>query len=348
MELTEELVRRTPKVLLHDHLDGGLRPATVRELAAEVGHLLPADEESALAAWFHQGGRGADLARYLEAFDHTVAVLQTPAAITRVARECGEDLDADGVVYAEVRYAPELSTTGGLELAEVLDAWAAGFAAAPATIELRMLVCAMRNGDRAGEVVDAAIAARDRGLPVVGVDLAGPEVGFPAARHAAALKRARAAGLHVTLHAGEAEGPGSVADALEQGAERLGHGVRIIEDRDATGQLGPIARRVRDEGTVLEVCPTSNLHTGIATSYAAHPVQRLREAGFAVTISTDNRLMSGISLTGELLAGVRAFGWTLDDLEHLAWTALAGAFCDEPTRATLAAVIERGFASVRP
>ncbi len=348
MELTEELVRRAPKVLLHDHLDGGLRPATVRELAAEVGHQLPADDEQGLTDWFFQGGRGVDLARYLEAFAHTVAVLQTPAAITRVARECGEDLDADGVVYAEVRYAPELSTAAGLRLDEVLDAWAAGFAAAPATIELRMLVCAMRQGDRAAEAVEAAIAARERGLPVVGVDLAGPELGYPASRHAEALARARSAGLHITLHAGEADGPGSIADALDQGAQRLGHGVRIVDDLDAEGAPGPVARRVLGEGITLEVCPTSNVHTGIAGSYAQHPVDRLRAAGFTVTVSTDNRLMSGVRLTDELLGGGAAFGWTLADLEELTVTALAASFCDTATRAAVAEVLARGYAAIRP
>lgn len=348
MELNDDAVRRAPKVLLHDHLDGGLRPATIRELAAQAGHNLPAEGDEELAAWFHQGGRGVDLARYLEAFAHTVAVMQTPAAIERVARECGEDLDADGVIYAEVRFAPELSTAGGLSLDAVLDAWAAGFAAAPATIELRMLVCAMRQEDRTEDVVTAAIAARDRGLPVVGVDLAGPELGFPAARHARALQRARESGLHLTLHAGEADGPPSIADALDQGAERLGHGVRIIEDLDADGAPGPIARRVLGEAVTLEVCPTSNLHTGVAATYAEHPVERLRAAGFAVTLSTDNRLMSGVSLTEELLAGIRAFGWTLADLEELTDVALTAAFCDAPTRAALAEVVERGYAAIRP
>jgi adenosine deaminase len=348
MELTDDLVRRAPKVLLHDHLDGGLRPATVLELAAEAGHTLPARDEETLAAWFNQGGRGVDLARYLEAFAHTVAVLQAPAAIERVARECGEDLDADGVVYAEVRYAPELSTPGGCTLDEVLDAWAAGFAGAPATVELRMLVCAMRNGDRAEEVVEAAVRARDRGLPVVGVDLAGPELGFPAARHATALARARAAGLHVTLHAGEADGPASIADALDQGAERIGHGVRVVDDLGADLSPGPVARRVLAGGITLEVCPTSNLHTGVAATYAEHPVERLRRAGFRVTISTDNRLMSGVSLTDELLGGVEAFGWGLADLQELTERALEDAFCDAATRTALAQVVSQGYAAIRP
>ena len=348
-ELTPELIRRAPKVLLHDHLDGGLRPTTVRELADEIGHPLPADTPEDLAAWFHQGGRGADLARYLEAFDHTVALLQTEAAIARVARECAEDLDADGVVYAEVRYAPELSTATGLPLAAVFDALAAGFAAGPATIEVRFLACIMRQNDRAEEVVEAALAARERGVGVVGLDLAGPEIGFPAARHAAALGRAVAAGLHLTLHAGEAAGPDSIADALDHGAERLGHGVRLVDDLDADGAPGPVAARVLAAGTALELCPTSNLHTGAIDDLAAHPLQRLRDAGVAVTVSTDNRLMSGVSLTSELAGVVARHGWELQDLEAVTRTAAVTAFLDDPVeRAALLARIERGFAALRP
>lgn len=348
LPLTADLLRRAPKVLLHDHLDGGLRPATVLELAAGVGHALPADDEAGIAAWFDQGGRGADLERYLSAFGHTVALLQTGAALTRVLRECAEDLDADGVVHAEVRYAPELSTAGGLDLDAVFDALAAGIAAAPATIEVRLIACIMRQEDRGEEVVAAALRARDRGVPVVGVDLAGPEHGFPAARHARALRMAREGGLHITLHAGEADGPASVADALEQGAERLGHGVRIVEDLDADGAPGEIARRVLAAGTPLEVCPTSNLHTGVVDHLGDHPVQRLRDAGFAVTLSTDNRLMSNVSLSGELAAVGAAFGWSLDDIAQLTLAAVGAAFLPDEERAVLRERVERGFAALVP
>jgi adenosine deaminase len=340
-------LQRAPKVLLHDHLDGGLRPATVLELAADVGHRPPVTDVDGLAAWFHQGGRGVDLPRYLEAFAQTVAVLQTREALERVARECAEDLDADGVVYAEVRYAPELSTAGGLAVGDVLEAIAAGFAAGPATIDVRLLVCAMRQADRSDEVFE--VAAGSPHLGVVGIDLAGPERGFPAARHASAIAGAREAGLHVTLHAGEADGPTSVADALDQGAERLGHGVRVVEDLGADGTPGPVARRVLDGGVCLEVCPTSNVHTGVSADVASHPFDRLRRAGFRVTVSTDNRLMSGVTATSELVAVTEAFGYGLADLEQLTLAAAAAAFLDDPAeRRALEERIVRGYAALRP
>lgn len=349
MDLTPDLLRRAPKVLLHDHLDGGLRPRTILELAAGAGHSLPASDPDALRAWFFQGGRGADLDRYLQAFGHTVGVLQTVPAIERAARECVEDLDADGVVYAEIRYAPELSTAGGLELDAVFDALARGLAVGPATIETRLLACIMRQDDRGPEVVEAALRARDRGVPVVGVDLAGPETGFPAARHAGALRLARDGGLHVTLHAGEAEGPASIADALDHGAERLGHGVRIVEDLAADGTAGPVATRVLETGIALEVCPTSNVHTGVVAQLADHPVERLRAAGFRVTVSTDNRLMSGVSLSEELARTAASHAWSLEEVRAVTETAVEAAFLDdEPARAALRGQVERGFASLVP
>jgi adenosine deaminase len=349
VDLTPDLLRRAPKVLLHDHLDGGLRPETVVELAASAGHTLPSVDPDELRAWFFQGGRGADLRRYLEAFGHTVAVLQTVPAIERVARECVEDLDADGVVHAEVRYAPELSTAGGLELDGVFDALASGLAAGPTTIEVRLLACIMRQHDRGQEVVAAALRARDRGVPVVGVDLAGPESGFPAARHAAALRLARDGGLHVTLHAGEAEGPASIADALDHGAERLGHGVRIVEDLAADGSAGPVATRVLDAGIALELCPTSNVHTGVVDRLADHPVERLRRAGFRVTVSTDNRLMSGVTLSQELARTAASHAWSLDDVRAVTETAVEVTFLDDETaRAALRGRVERGFAALVP
>jgi len=349
VDLTLELLRRAPKVLLHDHLDGGLRPETVLDLARSVGHQLPATDPADLARWFLQGGRGADLDRYLAAFGHTVALLQTEAALARVARECVEDLDSDGVVYAEVRYAPELSTSGGLRLDAVFDALAEGLAAGPRTVEVRLLTCIMRQEGRGEEVVTAALGARDRGVPVVGIDLAGPEIGFPASRHADALRRARDAGLHLTLHAGEAVGPSSIADALDQGAERLGHGVRIVEDLAADGTPGPVAQRVLAGGVPLELCPTSNLHTGVVDHLADHPVERLRRAGFRVTVSTDNRLMSGVTLSEELAATAASHGWQLEDVRAVTDTAAEVAFLDdEAARQALRGQIERGFAALRP
>ncbi len=346
MDLDTALLQRAPKVLLHDHLDGGLRPGTVLELARAIGHDLPADDVEGLADWFHQADRGADLPRYLEAFGHTVAVMQTSEAIERVARECAEDLDLDGVVYAEVRFAPELSTAGGLQIGEVLEAIAAGFAAGPATITMRTLVCAMRQEDRSEEAFEAAAAARHLG--VVGIDLAGPEAGFPASRHARAIERAREAGLHVTLHAGEADGPASIADALDQGAERLGHGVQIVDDIASDGTPGPVASRVLAGAIPLELCPTSNVHTGLADSVADHPFDRLRRSGFAVTLNTDNRLMSGVSASSEAGAVVASFGYDLDDLQSLTRTAIDAAFVDDGDAEVLRERIDRGYAALVP
>jgi adenosine deaminase len=341
-----ELARRAPKVLLHDHLDGGLRPATVLELAQRIGHPLPADDVAGLQAWFFQGGRGDDLPRYLETFDETVALLQTVDAIERVARECAEDLSADGIVHAEVRYAPELSLAGGLTYDEVIEAILAGFAAGPATTQVRLIVCALRHLGNAPEAFAAAARHQDAG--VVAVDLAGPEAGFPAADHAAAIDAARDAGLSLTIHAGEADGPASIADALDQGAERLGHGVRIADDLADDGTPGPIAQRVLDTGVALEVCPTSNVHTGVCTSVATHPVERLRRAGFAVTLNTDNRLMSGVTLTDEVIALHEAFGDDLDEVYALTCTAAETAFVSEAEREALLDLLDRGYAALRP
>jgi adenosine deaminase len=340
-----ELARRAPKVELHDHLDGGLRVATVLDLAGTIGHALPADDEAGLRAWFFQGGRGADLPRYLQAFDQTVALLQRPGALRRVAREFAEDLAADGIVHGEVRYAPELSTTGGLGYDEVIEAILAGFAEGPADVEVRLIVCALRHLPNAGEAF--AAAARFAGGGVVAVDLAGPEDGFPAADHAAAIAVAREAGLGVTLHAGEAAGPASIADALEQGAQRLGHGVRIVEDLAGDDAPGPVAQRVLDGRVPLEVCPTSNVHTGVCPDVASHPIERLRRAGFAVTLNTDNRLMSDVTLTSEAVACADAFGWTLDDLEAVTRTAVDAAFVTDAERAVLRDRVAAGYAALR-
>jgi adenosine deaminase len=341
-----ELARRAPKVLLHDHLDGGLRPSTILELAGEAGITLPADDEEGLRAWFFQGGRGADLPRYLEAFDQTVALLQTTDQLERVARECAEDLSADGVVHAEVRYAPELSLAGGLTYDEVIEAILDGFAAGPKTTEVRLIVCALRHLDNAEEAF--AAAARYVGDGVVAVDLAGPEEGFPAATHRAALANAIDAGLGVTLHAGEAAGPESIHDALDHGAERLGHGVRIVEDIAEDGTLGPVAQHVLDAGIALEVCPSSNVHTGVCADIASHPIDRLRRAGFAVTLNTDNRLMSDVTLTDEVVAVADAFGDDLDELYALTCTAAETAFLEEDERERLLDLLDRGYEALRP
>jgi len=352
---THDEVRRVPKVLLHDHLDGGLRPATVLEISAEIGHELPADTPEALAAWFVESADSGSLVRYLETFVHTVAVMQRRQDLARVARECVEDLAADGVVYAEVRYAPELMTAGGLGLDEVVAAVQFGIeqgvraAGGSDRIVVRQILCAMRQNDRAQEVAELAVAWRDRG--VVGFDAAGPEKGFPPSNFADTYAYLRGAGEHITLHAGEADGIASIEDALRVGAERLGHGVRIIDDvsigPDGLADLGPVAMDVRNRRIPLELCPTSNLQTGVAPTIAEHPFAELDRFGFAVTVNTDNRLMSGTSATEEMWRLVQAFGYGLADLERFTVTAMEAAFVDESERRRLVdEVIRPGYQAV--
>ena len=344
---------RAPKVLLHDHLDGGLRPRTVLELADEVGYRgLPASDPGELEAWFRRAAHSGSLERYLETFAHTVAVMQRPEAVARVARECALDLAADGVVYAEVRMAPELLTTGmKIEAAveAMLDGYAQGCreaAAAGTPIVVGTLLCAMRQNDRWDELADLVVRYRDAG--VVGFDLAGPEDGFPPDRIPSAIAALDRAGAHRTIHAGEAAGIASIRAALEGAhAERLGHGVRIADEVRDDGGLGPVAQRVLDEQVPLEVAPSSNLQTGAYPSLTRHPVDRLHRLGFAVTVNTDNRLMSGVSLSGELCDVVDAFGWTWADVRTVTERALAAAFLPEGERARLLSeVVRPGFAAL--
>ncbi len=353
--LDADSIRRAPKVLLHDHLDGGLRPQTVLELADEAGYRdLPVGDAGSLGRWFRQAADSGSLVRYLETFTHTVGVMQRPEAVRRVARECALDLAADGVVHAEVRMAPELLTAGGTPIDEaveaILDGFAAGSADAAAAgtpITVGALLCAMRQADRWEEVAGLVVRYRDAG--VVGFDLAGPEIGFPPDRHPEAIALLDRAGAHRTIHAGEAAGVDSIRAALDGArAERLGHGVRIADEVPGEGPLGPLAQRVRDEQVPLEVAPSSNVQTGAFPSIAAHPVGRLHRLGFAVTVNTDNRLMSGVSVTSELTDVAAAHGWGWDDLQTVTERALAAAFLDDAERARLLdEVVRPGYAALR-
>ncbi|MCV2488505.1 adenosine deaminase [Geodermatophilus sp. YIM 151500] len=354
-ELTPESIRRAPKVLLHDHLDGGLRPATVLELADEAGYRgLPADDEDGLARWLRQAADSGSLDRYLETFAHTVAVLQRPEGLHRVARECAVDLAADGVVHAEVRYAPELSTQRGLPIEAAVEAMLDGFAAgcreaaaAGTPISVGALLCAMRQEDRWAEVASLVVRYRDAG--VAGFDLAGPEDGFPPDRLPEAIAVLDRAGARRTVHAGEAAGVASIRAALDgAGAERIGHGVRIADEVPDDGPLGPLAQRVLDEEVPLEVAPSSNVQTGAYPSLAEHPVDRLHRLGFAVTVNTDNRLMSGVSATSELADVAATFGWSWDDVQRVTERAAAAAFLDDCARRRLLDdVVRPGFAALR-
>jgi adenosine deaminase len=347
-------VRAAPKVLLHDHLDGGLRPGTVIDLAQRCGYDgLPSDDPEELATWFTAGADRGDLGLYLEGFRHTVAVLQDVPSLVRAARECAEDLAADGVVYAEVRYAPELHQEGGLDLDEVVDAVTAGFAegAAGTRLTIYSILTAMRSAARSDSIADLAVRHRQRG--VVGFDIAGAEAGNPPTLHLAAFDHVRHSNFHITIHAGEGFGLPSIWEALQWcGAERLGHGVRIVDDLtvgpDGGVALGPLAAYVRDRRIPLEMCPTSNVHTGAVPSLAEHPIGLLRRLGFRVTVSTDNRLMSGVTLGGELHALVETFGWGWDDLQWLTINAMKSAFAHFDERIDLIdGTIKPGFAALR-
>lgn len=332
--ISPEELAAAPKVLLHDHLDGGLRPGTVVELAGEIGHVLPRTDARELGEWFVESADSGSLERYLETFDHTVAVMQNAAAIKRVASECVQDLAADGVVYAEVRYAPEQHLTAGLSLEQVVDAVREGFehgmAVAERPIVARQLLTAMRHKARSMEIAELAVAYRDAG--VVGFDIAGAEAGYPPTRHLDAFEYLQRENAHFTIHAGEAFGLPSIWQAIQWcGADRLGHGVRIIDDitYDQAGEkaeLGRLAAYVRDRRIPLEMCPSSNLQTGAAESIADHPIGLLAKLRFRVTVNTDNRLMSGTSMSRELALLAEAFGYGLEDLRWFAINAMKSAF----------------------
>jgi adenosine deaminase len=335
---TIDEIRSAPKVLLHDHLDGGVRPATVIALAGDTTHGddtgygdLPTTDVDELAAWMVRGANRLDLTLYLETFAHTVGVMQSADALARVAAECAEDLAADGVVYAEVRFAPELHLKAGLTLDEVVEAVTAGFAEGSVGRGIRIgtLVTAIRTAAHSLEIAELAVRWRDRG--VVGFDIAGAEAGNPPTRHLDAFQFIHRENFHSTIHAGEAYGPPSIWEAVQYcGAERLGHGVRIVDDittgDDGEPVLGRLAAYIRDGRIPLELCPTSNVHTGAAASIADHPIGMLRELQFRVTMNTDNRLMSATTLSQEFAACAEAFGWGWADIRWMTINAMKSAF----------------------
>jgi adenosine deaminase len=360
-------VRRAPKVLLHDHLDGGLRPSSIIELAREHGYAgLPSADPDDLGAILAAGASRGHLNLYLEAFRHTVGVMQERDALTRVAAECAEDLAADGIVYAEVRFAPELHTERGLPLDDVVEAVLEGFrlgtasaARAGATIRVYALLTAMRTAARSLEIAELAVRFRDAG--VVGFDIAGAEKGWPPSRHLDAFQYVHRENFHTTIHAGEGFGLPSIWEAVQYcGAERLGHGVRIADDitvgpgpggAPGTGeaQLGRLAAYVRDRRIPLEMCPSSNVQTGAADSIAGHPLRLLRQLRFRVTVNTDNRLMSQVTLSSEFELLAKEFGYGWDDIEWLTLNAMKSAFASFDERIKLIdTVIKPGFAACRP
>src|SRR2546430_4611978 len=347
-------IRTVPKALLPDHRDGGLRPQTILELARETGYNgLPADNAEELTQRLTEGAHRGHLEIYLDAFRHTVGVMQTPEALRWVATECAEDLAADGVVYAEVRFAPELHTERGLSLDEVVQAVLDGFrqGSEGRGITVYALLTAMRTAARSLEIAELAVRFRDRG--VVGFDIAGAEAGWPPSRHLDAFQYIKRENFHITIHAGEGFGLPSIWEAVQWcGTERLGHGVRIVDDIQISQQgsvrLGRLSAYIRDRRIPLEMCPTSNVQTGAAPSIALHPIRLLRQLSFRVTVNTDNRLMSQVSLSSEFARLVEEFGYGWTDIEWLTVNAMKSAFAGFDERLHLInTVIKPGFATAR-
>jgi adenosine deaminase len=345
-----DLIARAPKVLLHDHLDGGLRPETIIELARADGYEgLPTTDPDELGAWFVEAASSGSLERYLETFAHTVGVTQTADGLRRVAREAAEDLAADHVVYGEVRFAPELHIERGLTEHQIVEEVLAGFAegqriaaAAGHPIRIGVLLTAIRTATHSRRIAELAVEYRDRG--VVGFDIAGAEAGFPPTRHLDAFEYLRRENAHFTIHAGEAFGLPSIWEAIQWcGADRLGHGVRIVDDieiaPDGEPLLGRLAAYVRDRRIPLEMCPSSNVQTGAADSIERHPIGLLRRLGFRVTVNTDNRLMSNTTMTREMELLCDSFGYGLNDLQWFTVNAMKSAFI--PFDERLAIINER-------
>ena len=353
-----------PKVSLHDHLDGGLRPQTIIELADSIDLDLPEADADALGRWFADRSDSGSLVEYLKTFDVTTAVMQTHEGLERVAREFVQDLAADGVIYGEVRWAPEQHLTRGLSLDEVVDAVQEGIEAGiddvergGGSIRIGQLVSAMRHTDRSLEIAELAVRHRNHG--VVGFDIAGPEAGFPPSRLRPAFDYLAQHFLPVTVHAGEADGLDSIRSALFDGrALRLGHGVRIAEgialdhedEENSYVTLGPVAQWVKDREIALELSPSSNLQTGAIAQWGDdlvdHPFDLLYQLGFRVTVNTDNRLMSNTTLSRELSLLSDAFGYDLADLEVFQLNAAAASFLSSEDREELADDISAGFGEI--
>jgi adenosine deaminase len=335
--------KRVPKVLLHDHLDGGLRVATVIELAHEIGWRLPHEDADALQAWFTAGAATKDLLQYLATFEHTLAVMQTEAHVERVAYECATDLSVDGVVYAEVRFAPELHQQRGLSLEAVTAAVTAGFRraerdaeAAGRAITVNAILCAVRTEQRSVEIVRLVDRMRERDEKVVAFDLAGAETGWPPSLHAEALAIARERHVNVTIHASEPPDLELIDDAIVHGAHRIGHGVRLQRDvarhDDGSLALGSLARYVLDHQIHLEMAPTCHVQVGAVESFERHPIAVFLRNGFNVGVNTDNRLMSDVMPSSELLEVATTFDLTRHEIEQLVTNALMSAFAPLETR----------------
>jgi len=354
MFLDRTTLQALPKVLLHEHLDGSIRPQTILELAKDAKYThLPTSDPAALADWFHQGANRGDLAVYLRGFAHTIAVTQTPEALERVAYEQVEDLKNDGVVYFETRFAPVFHTKKGLTNMDVISAVLRGLERGQKefSIPVGLIVCAMRDMRISLEIAELAVDFRDRG--VVGFDLAGEEGGYPPKKHVEAFHYIQRQNFNITVHAGEGYGKESIWQAIQYcGAHRIGHGTRLIDDIVVTEgvvvRLGGLAQYVLDKRIPLEICLSSNVHTGAIPSLAEHPFNVFYRQQFRVTLNTDNRLMSRTSMSNEFQVALDAFGLGLDDFEKVTINAMKSAFLPYVERCRIIyEVIKPGYARVR-
>ncbi len=354
MKLDRKVLKSLPKVLLHEHLDGVLRPKTVIELAKSANYgQLPTEDPEELARWFHQGANQGSLPKYLEGFAHTIAVMQSEEALERVAYEQAEDLSGDGVIYFESRFAPVFHTRMGLSHQQVVSAVLKGLERGQRDfgISSRLIICAMRNMDVSLEMAELAVDFRERG--VVGFDLAGEEGGYPPKKHVEAFHYIQRQNFNITIHAGEGYGKESIWQAIQYcGAHRIGHGTRLIDDiAVADGQavkLGDLAQYVLDKRIPLEICLLSNVQTGAARSLAEHPFKIFYQEKFRVTLNTDNRLMSDTTMTKEFEAARDTFGLSLEDFERITINAMKSAFLPYDQRYDLIySVIKPGYAKVR-
>lgn len=331
--ISEETIKKVPKVLLHDHLDGGLRPQTIIELAKELKYKkLPTTDSKELGKWFYRGANKGNLVEYLQGFEHTTAVMQTKEGLERVAYEMIEDMKKDGVCYVETRFAPVFHTEKGLYMEDVVNAVLNGLEKGKKDfgVGYGLILCGMRNMKNTLDIAELAVNFRNQG--VVGFDLAGEEGGYPPKKHLEAFQFIQRSNFNITIHAGEAFGQESIWQALQWcGAHRIGHATHLIEDiiLDNNGNaagFGDLSQYILDKRIPLEICLLSNVHTGAVDKIENHPFGIFFKEKFRVTINTDDRLMSDTTMTKEFLTAVKYFGLTIEDIEKITINSMKSAF----------------------
>ncbi len=346
------IIERIPKILLHDHLDGGMRIDTIIELAKKEQYPLPTEDPNELLDWFHRGANQGDLGLYLETFKVIYAILQTEEALERTAYEMMLDLKKDNVVYIETRFAPFFHTQKGLTHSRVMEAVLSGLRQGrkETETEFGLIVCSMRGTDWSLPMAQLAVKYRDKGA--VAFDLAGDEAGNPPKKHLDAFQYCHRKNFNITIHAGEAFGARSIWQALQYcGAHRVGHGTRLVDDFTFKGgevvSMGSLANYILDKRIPLECCLSSNVHTAAAENFAKHPFRHFYKKRFRVTLNTDNRLMSNTSLSKEMEIAVREYGLGLRDLEVLTLNAMKSAFIHYEQRCKIIyGIIKPAFAKL--